>query len=155
MDKIEKINKEPEYIPEEEKEKKEEKIEKKLHENMVKKRIVKNSIKRLYPKPEVREGINDQFYVDKINEYNYNGKYLTKKTNFQTLFKELKIQKKEDYKLDPLNDLRLTNDILKEYFDEKNNREKNSSKISVNKKEDSGIFRRGDLLFEQKDLFQK
>jgi hypothetical protein len=132
--------------------KKKEKIEKKLHENMVKKRIVKNSIKRLYPKPEVREGINDQFYVDKINEYNYNGKYLTKKTNFQTLFKELKIQKKEDYKLDPLNDLRLTNDILKEYFDEKNNREKNSSKISINKKEDSGIFRRGDLLFEQKDL---
>ena len=127
-------------------------LEEKLHEDMVKRKIVKNTIKRLYPKPEVREGINNQFYVDKINEYNYNGKYLTKKANYQTLIKDLKFQKKEDYKVDPINDLKLADNIINEYFDEKRHKEKNNSKISSLKKDESGIFKRGDLCFEQKDL---
>ena len=132
--------------------KKKEDIEAKLHEDMVKRKIVKNTIKRLYPKPKVREGINNQFYVDKINEYNYNGKYLTKKANYETLIKDLKFQRKEDYKIDPINDLKLTDDIINEYFDEKKMKEKNNSKIIPTRKEESGIFKRGDLLFEQKDL---
>ena len=131
--------------------KKKEDIEAKLHEDMIKRKIVKNTIKRLYPKPKVREGINNQFYVDKINEYNYNGKYLTKKANYETLIKDLKFQRKEDYKIDPINDLKLTDDIINEYFDEKK-KEKNNSKIIPTRKEESGIFKRGDLLFEQKDL---
>ena len=114
-------------------------LEEKLHEDMVKRKIVKNTIKRLYPKPEVREGINNQFYVDKINEYNYNGKYLTKKANYQTLIKDLKFQKKEDYKVDPINDLKLADNIISEYFDEKRHKEKNNSKISSLKKDESGI----------------
>ena len=132
--------------------KKREDIEAKLHEDMIKRKIVKNTIKRLYPKPKVREGINNQFYVDKINEYNYNGKYLTKKANYETLIKDLKFQRKEDYKIDPINDLKLTDDIINEYFDEKKMKEKNNSKIIPTRKEESGIFKRGDLLFEQKDL---
>ena len=132
--------------------KKKEDIEAKLHEDMIKRKIVKNTIKRLYPKPKVREGINNQFYVDKINEYNYNGKYLTKKANYETLIKDLKFQRKEDYKIDPINDLKLTDDIINEYFDEKKMKEKNNSKIIPTRKEESGIFKRGDLLFEQKDL---
>ena len=132
--------------------KKKEDIEAKLHEDMIKRKIVKNTIKRLYPKPKVREGINNQFYVDKINEYNYNGKYLTKKANYETLIKDLKFQRKEDYKMDPINDLKLTDDIINEYFDEKKMKEKNNSKIIPTRKEESGIFKRGDLLFEQKDL---
>ena len=131
--------------------KKKEDIEAKLHEDMIKRKIVKNTIKRLYPKPKVREGINNQFYVDKINEYNYNGKYLTKKANYETLIKDLKFQRKEDFKIDPINDLKLTDDIINEYFDEKK-KEKNNSKIIPTKKEESGIFKRGDLLFEQRDL---
>ena len=127
-------------------------LEAKLHEDMVKRKIVKDTIKRLYPKPKVREGINNQFYVDKINEYHYNGNYLTKKANYQTLIKDMKFQKKEDYKIDPLNDLKLTDNIINEYFDEKKMKEKNNSKIIQSKKEESGIFKRGDLLFEQKDL---
>ena len=132
--------------------KKKEDIEAKLHEDMIKRKIVKNTIKRLYPKPKVREGINNQFYVDKINEYNYNGKYLTKKANYETLIKDLKFQRKEDYKMDPINDLKLTDDIINEYFDEKKMKEKNNTKIIPTRKEESGIFKRGDLLFEQKDL---
>lgn len=132
--------------------KKKEDIEAKLHEDMIKRKIVKNTIKRLYPKPKVREGINNQFYVDKINEYNYNGKYLTKKANYETLIKDLKFQRKEDYKIDPINDLKLTDDIINEYFDGKKMKEKNNSKIIPTRKEESGIFKRGDLLFEQKDL---
>ena len=132
--------------------KKKEDIEAKLHEDMIKRKIVKNTIKRLYPKPKVREGINNQFYIDKINEYNYNGKYLTKKANYETLIKDLKFQRKEDYKIDPINDLKLTDDIINEYFDEKKMKEKNNSKIIPTRKEESGIFKRGDLLFEQKDL---
>ena len=132
--------------------KKKEDIEAKLHEDMIKRKIVKNTIKRLYPKPKVREGINNQFYVDKINEYNYNGKYLTKKANYETLIKDLKFQRKEDYKMDPINDLKLTDDIINEYFDEKKMKEKNNSKIIPTRKEESGIFKRGDLLFEQRDL---
>ena len=132
--------------------KKKEDIEAKLHEDMIKRKIVKNTIKRLYPKPKVREGINNQFYVDKINEYNYSGKYLTKKANYETLIKDLKFQRKEDYKIDPINDLKLTDDIINEYFDEKKMKEKNNSKIIPTRKEESGIFKRGDLLFEQKDL---
>ena len=132
--------------------KKKEDIEEKLHEDMVKRKIVKNTIKRLYPKPKVREGINNQFYVDKINEYNYNGKYLTKKANYETLIKDLKFQRKEDYKIDPINDLKLTDDIINEYFDEKKMKGKNNSKIIPTRKEESSIFKRGDLLFEQKDL---
>ena len=132
--------------------KKKEDIEAKLHEDMIKRKIVKNTIKRLYPKPKVREGINNQFYVDKINEYNYNGKYLTKKANYETLIKDLKFQRKEDYKIDPINDLKLKDDIINEYFDEKKMKEKNNSKIIPTRKEESGIFKRGDLLFEQKDL---
>ena len=123
----------------------------KYQENLQKRKIVKNSIKRLYPKPKAREGINNQFYVDKINEYNYNGKYLTKKTNNQTLINDLKFRKKEEYKIDPLGDLRLANDVINEYFDEKKTKEKNNSKI-IPSKNVSGIFKRGDLLFEQKDL---
>ena len=132
--------------------KKKEDIEAKLHEDMIKRKIVKNTIKRLYPKPKVREGINNQFYVDKINEYNYNGKYLTKKANYETLIKDLKFQRKEEFKIDPLNDLKLTDDIINEYFDDKKKKEKNNSKIVPNKKEESSIFKRGDLFFEQKDL---
>jgi len=131
--------------------KKKEDLEEKLHEDMVKRKIVKNTIKRLYPKPKVREGINNQFYIDKINEYNYNGKYLTKKANYETLIKDLKFQRKEDFKIDPINDLKLTDDIINEYFDEKK-KEKNYSKIIPTRKEESGIFKRGDLLFEQRDL---
>ena len=48
----------------------------------MKRKIVNNAVKRLCPKPYVREGINDQ---DKINEYNYNGHYLTKKVNFHNI----------------------------------------------------------------------
>ena len=132
--------------------KKKKDLETKLYDDIQKRKIVKNTIKRLYPKPEIRDGINNQFYIDKINEYNYNGKYLTKKANYQTLIKDMKFQKKEDYKIDPINDLKLTDDIVNEYFDEKKMKGKNSSKISVSKKDDSTIFRRGDLLFEQKDL---
>ena len=127
-------------------------LEEKLHQEMIKRKIVKDTIKRLYPKPKVREGINNQFYVDKINEYNYNGKYLTKKANYETLIKDLKFQRKEDYKIDPINDLKLTDDIINEYLDEKKMKEKNNSKIIPTRKEESGIFKRGDLLFEQKDL---
>ena len=127
-------------------------LEEKLHQEMIKRKIVKDTIKRLYPKPKVREGINNQFYVDKINEYNYNGKYLTKKANYETLIKDLKFQRKEEFKIDPLNDLKLTDDIINEYFDDKKKKEKNNSKIVPNKKEESSIFKRGDLFFEQKDL---
>ena len=133
--------------------KKKENLEAKLHEDMLKRKIVKNAIKRLYPKPIIREGINNQFYVDKINEYNYNGNYLTKKANYDTLIKDLKFQRKEDYKIDPINDLKLADDIINEYFDEKKTKGKNISKISSTKKDNnSSIFKRGDLLFEQKDL---
>ena len=124
----------------------------KYQENLQKRKIVKNSIKRLYPKPKGRENINNQFYVDKLNEYNYNGKYLTKRTNNEALIDDLKFRKKEEYKIDPLNDLKLANDIINEYFDEKKIKEKNNSKIIPVKKELSGIFKRGDLLFEKKDL---
>ena len=127
-------------------------VEKKLYDTSLRRKIVNNMVKRLYPKPSVREGINDQFYIDKINEYNYNGKFLTKKVNFQTLFKELKLQQKEDYKGDPLNDLKLAEDIVKEYNDEKSNKDKNNSKNNGSKKEEDSIFKRGDLLFSKKDL---
>ena len=127
-------------------------VERKLYDTSLRRKIVNNMVKRLYPKPSVREGINDQFYIDKINEYNYNGKFLTKKVNFQTLFKELKLQQKEDYKGDPLNDLKLAEDIVKEYNDEKSNKDKNNSKNNGSKKEEDSIFKRGDLLFSKKDL---
>ena len=127
-------------------------VEKKLYDTSLRRKIVNNMVKRLYPKPSVREGINDQFYIDKINEYNYNGKFLTKKVNFQTLFKELKLQQKEDYKGDPLNDLKLAEDIVKEYNDEKSNKDKNNSKNNGSKKEEDSFFKRGDLLFSKKDL---
>jgi hypothetical protein len=127
------------------------KLEQKLYNTIMRRKIVNNAVKRLYPKPSVREGINDQFYVDKINEYNYNGKYLTKKVNFQTLFKEFKIQPKEDFKGDPLNDLKLADDIIKEYNNEKA-RDKNNSKNNGSKKEEESFFKRGDLLFDKKDL---
>ena len=91
----------------------------------MKRKIVNNELKRLYPKLSVWEGINDQ---DKINEYNYNGHYLTKKVNFHNLYKELKIQPKRDYEGDPINDLKLLDDVIKEYNDEKSNKDKNSSK---------------------------
>ena len=116
------------------------------------KKIVNNIVKIHYPKISVREVINDQFYIDKINEYNYNGKYLTKKVNFQNLFKELKIQPKKDYEGDPIGDLKLLDDIVKEYNDEKLNKDKNSSKNTESKKEDDNVFRRGELLFDKKDL---
>ena len=74
------------------------------------------------------------------------------KINYETLIKDLKFQRKEDYKIDPINDLKLTDDIINEYFDEKKMKEKNNSKIIPTRKEESGIFKRGDLLFEQKDL---
>ena len=119
---------------------------------MMKKKIVENAVKRLYQKPNLREGITDQFYIDKINEYNYNGDYLVKKVNFNTIFKELKIQPKEDYKGDPKNDLKLADDVIKEYFEEKSEKDKNSSKNSMSKKEDISFFKRGDLYFDKKDL---
>ena len=128
------------------------KLEQKLYNTAMRRKIVSNMVKRLYPKPSVREGINDQFYIDKINEYNYNGHFLTKKVNFQTLFKELKLQPKEDYKGDPLNDLKLSEDIVKEYNDEKSNKDKNNSKNNGSKKDEDSIFKRGELLFEKKDL---
>lgn len=126
--------------------------EKKFYDTAMRRKIVNNAVKRLYPKPSIREGITDQFYVDKINEYNFNGKYLSKKINFQNLFKELKIQNKEDYKGDPINDLKLTDNIIKEYNEEKLNKDKNNSKTNGSKKEDDNIFKRGDLLFDKKDL---
>ena len=126
--------------------------EKKLYDTAKRKKIVNNAVKRLYPKPSIREGITDQFYVDKINEYNFNGKYLSKKINFQNLFKELKIQNKEDYKGDPINDLKLTDDIIKEYNEEKSNKDKNNSKTNGSKKEEENCFKRGELLFDKKDL---
>ena len=129
-----------------------EKMEAKLQENNQKRKMIKNSIKRLYPKPEVKEGIDEQFYVDKINEYNYNGKYLIKRANYQALMKDIKFNKKEDYKIDPINDLRLTDDVINEYFNDKKKKEKNKSKISLPKKEENDTFQRGDLFFEQKDL---
>ena len=127
-------------------------LEQKVYSTVMRRKIVNNAVKRLYPKPYLWEGIDDQFYVDKINEYNYNGKYLTKKVNFPLLFKELKIQPKEDYKGDPLNDLKIADDIIKEYKNEKTNKDKNNSKINGSKKEEEIIFKRGDLLFDKKDL---
>ncbi len=115
----------------------------------MKRKIVNNELKRLYHKLSVWEGINDQ---DKINEYNYNGHYLTKKVNFHNLYKELKIQPKRDYEGDPINDLKLLDDVIKEYNDEKSNKDKNNSKNTESKKEDDNIFKRGDLLFDKKDL---
>ena len=129
-----------------------ENITQKVYNNMMKKKIVENAVKRLYQKPNLREGITDQFYIDKINEYNYNGDYLVKKVNFNTIFKELKIQPKEDYKGDPKNDLKLADDVIKEYFEEKSEKDKNSSKNSMSKKEDISFFKRGDLYFDKKDL---
>ncbi len=129
-----------------------ENAEQKIYNNVMKRKIVNNAVKRLYPKPSVREGINDQFYIDKINEYNYNGKYLTKKVNFQNLFQELKIQPKKDYEGDPISDLKLLDDVVKEYNDEKINKDKNMSKNIESKKEDDAVFKRGDLLFDKKDL---
>ena len=132
--------------------KEKENVEQKLYNTSMKKKIVNNAVKRLYPKPSVREGINDQFYIDKINEYNYNGHYLTKKVNFRNLYKELKIQPKKDYEGDPINDLKLLDDVIKEYNDEKSNKDKNNSKNTESKKDDDNIFKRGDLLFDKKDL---
>ena len=130
-----------------------ENFQKKVHNNYMKKKIVNNAVKRLYPQPKDREGISDQFYIDKINEYNYNGEYLIKKVNFNTIFKELKILPKEDYKGEPINDLKLAGDIIKEYNDEKNDKEKNYSKNTfASKKEDISFFKRGDLYFDKKDL---
>ena len=129
-----------------------ENISQKVYNNMMKKKIVENAVKRLYQKPNLREGITDQFYIDKINEYNYNGDYLLKKVNFNTIFKELKIQPKEDYKGDPKTDLKLADDVIKEYFEEKSEKDKNSSKNSMSKKEDISFFKRGDLYFDKKDL---
>jgi hypothetical protein len=129
-----------------------ENISQKVYNNMMKKKIVENAVKRLYQKPNLREGITDQFYIDKINEYNYNGDYLVKKVNFNTIFKELKIQPKEDYKGDPKTDLKLADDVIKEYFEEKSEKDKNSSKNSMSKKEDISFFKRGDLYFDKKDL---
>ena len=105
--------------------KEKENVEQKLYNISMKRKIVNNAVKRLYPKSSVREGINDQ---DKINEYNYNGHYLTKKVNFHNLYKELKIQPKRDYEGDPINDLKLLDDVIKEQNDEKSNKDKNSSK---------------------------
>jgi len=133
--------------------KEKDKIEEKVYDTFMRRKIVNNATKRLYPKPETREGISDKFYIDKINEYNNNGKYLSKKVNFQKLFKELKIQPKEDFKGDPINDLKLTDDIIKEYQEEKgkNNTFKNKSKINSKNEEDT-VFIRGELFFDKNDL---
>ena len=122
--------------------KEKESIKQKLYNTSMKRKIVNNELKRLYPKLSVWKGINDQ---DKINEYNYNGHYLTKKVNFHNFYKELKIQSKRDYEGDPINDLKLLDDVIKEYNDEKSNKDKNNSKNIESKKEDDNIFKRGDL----------
>lgn len=115
--------------------------------------IIQKSINRLYPKPIHREGMDDQFFVDKINEYNSNGNYLSKKVNFSNLYKELKIPQKEDFKGDPLNDIKLADDVINSYLNDKSRREKNNSKINVSKKnEEEEVFKRGDLFFEKKDF---
>ena len=100
-------------------------INNKLYNTGMRRKIVLGTIKRLYPKPSVKENINDQFYIDKINEFNYNGKYLTKKVDFNNLYKEFKIPFKEDYKVNPMDDLKLADDIMKDYLGNKNKKDKN------------------------------
>ena len=127
---------------------------KQMYDTGMRRKMILNSVKRLYPKPSTKENINDQFYIDKINEFNYNGKYLTKKVNFDNLYKEFKIPYKEDYKSDPMDDLKLTDDIMKDYLDGKNKKDKNSSKSTTILKDEITCFKRGDLYFDKKTLLQ-
>ena len=108
--------------------------------------MINSSIKRLYPKPSLKENINDQFYVDKINKFNYNGEYLAKKVNFNNLYKEFKIPYKENYKTNPMDDLKLTDDIMKDYLDNKNKKDKNISKSTTVQKDEVTCFKRGDYI---------
>ena len=125
---------------------------KQMYDTGMRRKIVNSTVKRLYPKPSIKENINDQFYVDKINEFNYNGKYLTKKVNFDNLYKEFKIPFKEDYKTNPMDDLKLTDDIMKDYLESKNKKDKNSSKSTAIQKDGITCFKRGDLYFDKSSL---
>ena len=125
---------------------------KQMYSTNMRRKMINSSIKRLYPKPSLKENINDQFYVDKINEFNYNGEYLAKKVNFNNLYKEFKIPYKENYKTNPMDDLKLTDDIMKDYLDNKNKKDKNISKSTTVQKDEVTCFKRGDLYFDKNSL---
>lgn len=123
----------------------------KLYNTKIRRKIANNVVKRLYPKPLDKENINDQFFIDKINEFHYNGNYLIKKVNFPLLFKEFKIQPKEDYKGNLVDDVKLTDNIIKDYQEEKNIKEKSSIK-NISKKSEIEFFQRGDLYFDKNNF---
>ena len=117
------------------------------------KEIISKSIERLYPKPKFRGDIfDDQFYVDKINEYNLNG-HLQKKLNIDDIIDDMKIERKKPYDDNLKLKIKLSENVFKNYLDK---REKMKQLRKIEKKNklqaQSDLLKRGDLIFNDKNI---
>ena len=128
-------------------------INKKLLNKEEVKEIISRSIERLYPKPKFRGDIfDDQFYVDKINEYNLNG-HLHKKLNIDDIIDDMKIERKKPYEDNLKLKIKLSENVFKNYLDK---REKMKQLRKIEKKNklqaQSDLLKRGDLIFNDKNI---
>ena len=117
------------------------------------KEIISKSIERLYPKPKFRGDIfDDQFYVDKINEYNLNG-HLQKKLNIDDIIDDMKIERKKPYDDNLKLKIKLSENVFKNYLNKKE-KMKNLRKIEKKNKlqAQSDLLKRGDLIFNDKNI---
>ena len=128
-------------------------INKKLLNKEEVKEIISRSIERLYPKPKFRGDIfDDQFYVDKINEYNLNG-HLHKKLNIDDIIDDMKIERKKPYEDNLKLKIKLSENVFKNYLDK---REKMKQLRKIEKKNklqsQSDLLKRGDLVFNDNNI---
>ena len=99
------------------------------------KKIIKDSIMRLYPIKAPEEKLTDQYCIDKINEFNRNGEYLTKKVDINKLITDMKFPFSEDDQVNMESKIELTNDVISAYL-----KNKEDKKLDNDKNKDKNKF---------------
>ena len=117
------------------------------------KNMINNSIERLFPKPQIKEKFDDNFFINIINEARAKGE-LIKKLNIDKQCELMKINQKKNNNVDLKYSCDVENEIIKNYYLKKSiiqkENKKNNTNNTNNKKEK--IFKRGDLEFSEKNL---
>lgn len=123
-------------------------LEKRLH-------IINQSIERLYPKPKPKDDyLSDEFFIDKINQCRKEGS-LSALLDINKLISELKINRINNYEGNIKENVKLTDDVITNYYNNKYLMEEliekqNKKNILYNKGKDE--FHRGDINLTEKML---
>ena len=143
-----KCDKESSVDKQETEEQSETELEKRLH-------IINQSIERLYPKPKPKDDyLSDEFFIEKINRCRKEGN-LSTLLDIDKLISELKINRINNYEGDIKENVKLTDDIITNYYNNKYLMQElmgkqNKKNILYNKGKDE--FHRGDINLTEKML---